>query len=113
MANFQPGDVLVLPFFPNQEDSHSGVPRWVILVEDLGDEFLIVPLTKQTHQVSNYKKCFEIKKGSKEGIQMGLKHDSLAICDRAISLKKIVFRPPVSGTCPDEMIDKIIELLNH
>jgi len=50
------GDVIVLPFFPHQEDKYSGEPRWIIILEDYGDQFRIIPMTCQNHQSHNYVK---------------------------------------------------------
>jgi hypothetical protein len=46
---FSQGDVLIMPFFRNQEDK-NGQPRWVICVEDLQDKMIIIPMTSQIHQ---------------------------------------------------------------
>lgn len=107
------GGVNVIPFFPHQENKNQGEPRWIILLEDHIKSVLIVPLTKQTHQIDNYPKSFIVKKDSPEGKSMGLPFDSIVMIERVTEMSTFVLsKAKQYGTCPDQLIDKINELLN-
>lgn len=106
------GDVFIVPFFPHQEDKHAGEPRWVIVLEDLGKVFSIVPMTSELKQESKYLKTIRIDQLSPEGIAMQLEADSIIILDRELSLPEFSFKEKYKrGKCPEELIDRIIEML--
>ena len=102
------------PFFPNQENKKEGTYRPIIVFEDLGEEVLCFPITKQLHQANFYKKTLIIHKDSPEGIQMGLTFDSLIILDknRFEELRKIRLSNKI-GTCPENIQIKIEEMLKE
>jgi|SRR5579872_2956616 hypothetical protein len=114
----QVGDVLVVLFFAHKENNNEGEPRWVIVVEDLGDEFLLIGLTKQLRQLSKYPDGFIVYENSTDGKQMGLEYDSIICCGESgvrkeqIAKKKILKIPPIikKGTCPENLLEKIISL---
>lgn len=114
----QVGDVLVIPYFPHKENKSQGEARYVIVVEDLGNEFLMIGFTSQLHQLSHYPDGFIIKEASPEGKQMGLELDSIICCGilgkrkEARLSKKLLSIPPIikKGTCPEDLLDKIISL---
>ncbi|MCJ7446550.1 MAG: type II toxin-antitoxin system PemK/MazF family toxin [Bacteroidales bacterium] len=103
-------NVVNIPAYPNQENPIETTARPAIIIEDLQDEVELCCLTKQVQQVSKYKYCFIVNKDSPEGIQMGLTFDSLVVVDRTVSLKKIRVIYKI-GSCPQNIIDKIEELL--
>lgn len=106
------GGVYVLPYFPHRENKEEGEARWVILLENHISTVLIVPLTKQVHQIKHYPKSFLIKKDSAEGRQMGLLHDSLVLVERVTDMSHFVIsKATQKGVCPDEILDKIQELI--
>jgi hypothetical protein len=110
----QVGDVLLIPYFPHQED-REGEPRWIIVIEDLESHYEIVPFSKQMHQISRYKKTITILHNSIEGQEMGLTSDSIIICDRNKQVpKSSLDRPPCKkkGNCPQSTLDEILELIS-
>lgn len=112
------GDVLVVPYFAHEEDKNDGEPRYVLVIEDLGDEFLLIGFTKQLHQLYRYPDGFIIKQNSSDGIQMGLAHDSIICCGvlgvrkEQRAKKKFLGIPPIikKGTCPTDILDKVMLL---
>ena len=112
MANYSAGSVLAIPYFPNQENSQNGEPRWIIVVEDLEDKVQILPLTSQLHQIKHYPKSIEIKKDSAEGLQMQLTSDSIILVERTLIWKKtMIEKAYIKGTCSEELIDQICKLI--
>ncbi|MEI8047027.1 MAG: type II toxin-antitoxin system PemK/MazF family toxin [Bacteroidota bacterium] len=109
---FEVWDVTNIPAFPNQENSKEVTARPAIIIEDLQDEVALCPVTKQLHQVTNYKYAFEILKNTPEGQQMGLTFDSLVVLDRVLSLGKIRLAGKI-GSCPQSIIDKIEDILQQ
>lgn len=107
MSSFKPGDVIALPYFPNQENPNEGTARYAMIVEVYNDKYLFYPFTKQLHQVNNYKKTKTIIKNSPLGQKMGLKYDSILVMDREWEIHKIVAKPPVLGNCGDEFLEEI------
>lgn len=115
MINYEIWDVANVPAFPNQENIREVTARPVIIIEDLVDEVLLCPITKQLHQANRYKYTIMVKKDSQEGIQMGLTFDSLIVLDRSISLKKIRLAGKI-GLCPQNIIEQIedmLEMIKH
>lgn len=109
---FKPGDVASI-FYPNQEDHRQGTERYAVIIEDLGDEYVLVPITKQLHQKRNYPNSILIKKNTTTGKEMGLIYDSLLVIDRAIQLPKLRITLPKLGTCPEKIIHSLIDKLNE
>lgn len=105
-------DVTNIPAYPNQENLREVTARPAIIIEDLQDEVSVCCLTKQLHQVANYKYAFVVKKDSEEGRQMGLTFDSLVVLDRIITLKKLRLTG-VIGTCPQSIVEKIEEIMQQ
>ena len=102
------GGVYIIPYFPHQENKNQGEARWIILLEDFVKTVLIVPLTKQTQQISNYPKSFIIKKDSPEGKQMGLPHNSIIMIERVTEMSKFVISKATQcGVCSEELLEKI------
>lgn len=99
-------NVVNVPGFPNQEDHSQYTARPAVVIEDLFDEAVVCPITKQLRQTTNYKHTIEIKKNSPEGRQMGLTFDSIIVLNREIQLKKTRLAGKI-GTCPDSIIKKI------
>jgi hypothetical protein len=110
--SFKPGDVASI-YFPNQEDPSKATERFAIVIEDLGDEFILVPITKQLHQQSRYPNSILIRHDKATGKQMGLIYDSLIIIERAIQLPKLKITPPKIGTCPNSLLIKIQDKLEE
>lgn len=108
-SNIETGDVIMLSFFPHEEDKTQGEARCVIVLEKYDDKCSIVPLTCQAKQSVRYNKFIEVEKNSDEGQEMGLICDSLIIVDREIELPKVVLNKILStqGTCPDDLLDEI------
>ncbi len=106
MVYFKRGDVLCIPYFPNQENSNNGTARYVLVVEDFHDGYTIIPFTKQLHQSNNYKNTILIKKDDEEGIKMGLIHDSILIIDRKTEVNLYTLTPPVIGKCSEDFLEK-------
>jgi hypothetical protein len=108
------GEVVVVPFFSHQEDKYSGEPRWIIILEDFGDKYRIVPMTCQNHQANNYTKTKVLLKSSEEGKSMGLTCDALVIGDRAKEVSKVVMNKnfPNPGKCSEDLLDELLQLLN-
>ena len=96
--------------YPNQEDHSKTTDRPVIIIDDLGDEFTLCPLTKQVHQASRYQYTILIEKDSDEGIEMGLGYSSLIVLDRLCDFRKFLLRGKPKR-CPDSIIKKIEEIL--
>lgn len=115
---FGVGDVISIPYFPHKEDKKNGEPRWAIIIEDLQNEFLLLGLTTQLHQLDHYPDGFIIQKDSIDGLEMGLIDDSIVCCGtiqyrKEFTMKKTFFRiPPMKkrGECSEEMLDRIINL---
>lgn len=98
--------------YPYEEDRSQTKGRPVIIIDDLGDQFTLCPLTKQLRQGSRYKYTITIEKDSIEGIAMGLTYSSLIILDKLGDFRKILlFGKPTR--CPDLIIEKIEELLEE
>jgi hypothetical protein len=108
---FNRGDVASI-FYPNQENYKQGTERYAVIIEDLGDEFILVPITKQQHQKKNYPHSILIKKDSATGKQMGLNYDSLIVIERVVQLPKLRITLPKLGVCPDKLINQILEKLD-
>lgn len=106
MPTFKIGDVLALPYFPNQENKNEGTARYILIVDVYSDGYCIIPLTCQIHQASKYTNTILIHKISTLGKQMGLKCDSILIIDRKMDIKKIVAKPPVLGNCGEEFLEE-------
>jgi hypothetical protein len=106
------GDVASI-FFPNQEDPTQATEHYAIVIEDFGDEFILVPLTKQVHQKKRYPRSIEVKKDSQRGRKMGLLYDSLIVIERALQLPKLKITPPNLGVCPEELINEIMDVLEE
>ena len=85
---FEIWDVVQVPAFPNQENTRFTTARPCIIIEDLGDQVIICPITKQIHQGGSYKFCFIVERDSEEGLAMGLWFHSLIILDREYSFIK-------------------------
>lgn len=108
----EPGTVVVVMYFPHQEDRTKGEPRWVIVTEDLQDKLEIVPMTSQTDQLNRYPKGFIISDKSAEGKLMGLEGPSLFMPERKVIKDKIAFsKGMVKGKCSDDFLDNLIALL--
>ena len=107
---FEIWDVIDVAAFPNQENLKETTTRPAIIIEDLQDEALICPITKQLHQAANYKYTIQVNKNSVEAKQMGLTFDSIIVLDRHTTLKKIRLRS-TNCSCPQIIIDKIEELI--
>lgn len=109
----QSGQVIVLPFFPNQEDKTEGQARWAIIIEDLQDAYLIVPMSCQQHQETRYRNTLKIAKDSVDGKEMQLTCNALVIIDRSYELPKIIFKTSIlkKGVCPEHVLDEIFEKL--
>lgn len=109
------GDVIVVPFFPNQENKYSGEPRWILILECYDDSYRILPMTCQKHQSSRYKKTKTVLQNSTEGKRMGLACDALIICDRELDVSKTImrntFRNP--GRCSDDFLDELFKLIDN
>ena len=108
---FEIWDVANIPAFPNQEDNHQTTARPAIIIEDLQDQVVICPITKQLQQEQNYQYTIKVLKDSDEGRQMGLTFDSLIVLNRTATLKKIRLIYPPIGSCPQSIIDKIEDML--
>ena len=107
--NYTSGDVVLLSYYPHKEDKSQGEPRWVICLEDLHDSIIAVPLTKNTsHQIHNPGSLI-ITKDCEEGKKMKLLYDSLILPNRALRIYKPKGRK--YGSCSDELIDKLLELV--
>ncbi|MGL5889059.1 MAG: type II toxin-antitoxin system PemK/MazF family toxin [Bacteroidia bacterium] len=104
---FNRGDIASI-YYPNQENSRQGTERYAVIIEDLGDEFIFVPITKQLHQKKNYPDSILIKKDTTTGKQMGLLYDSLLVVERATQLSKLRITLPKLGTCPEKLLNTII-----
>ena len=112
MKPISAGDVVVVGYFGHAENKSVGEPRWVIITEDLQDEFEVVPMTKQLQQKSRYPKSFVVDSNSPDGIKMGLEYPSLIIPDRKAIIKKIAFtKCYVKGKCSEFFLDDLINLL--
>ena len=109
------GGHVVRVMFPNQEDKNQATYRWAIIIEDFVDEVKLVFMTKQLKQQSRYPRSFTITKKNNpvEYNQMGLKFDSLICPSRTHTVKKIRLYPPPQGMCPEDIIDKIFDVLNE
>ncbi len=113
-----PRDVLVLPFFPHNENKQEGEARYAIVLEDLGNEWLLLGITSQVHHLQHYPDGFIITKNSADGKQMGLIYDSLICCGvegvrKTFTMnKKFLTIPPIQkkGTCSEVLLDKILHL---
>lgn len=108
--SFSAGDVLCIPFFPHEEDPQEGEKRFIIIIENLGDEVLVVPMTKNLEKQQYQKNSFVIKKNNIIGYSMGLLFDSLIMPCRhkLIKISQIKFCR-VFGETPSEYIDYINE----
>jgi hypothetical protein len=106
---YSTGDVIVL-YVPHKEDNTIGEDRWAICLEDLGDEIIMVPLTKKTLQKKRNPKSFIIKKDSDEGKSMKLLYDSLVLVNRASRKRKLIAIK--HGYCPEKLIDKLHKLVD-
>jgi hypothetical protein len=112
VTRYKRGDIASI-YFPNREDNTKATERYAIVIEDLGDEFILVPLTKQLHQKRHYPRSIQINKESSTGKQMGLLYDSLIVVERAVQLPKLRITPPSLGSCPQTLIDKVVRLLDE
>ncbi|MBK8368940.1 MAG: hypothetical protein IPL10_16545 [Bacteroidetes bacterium] len=106
MSLFKVGDVLALPYFPNQEDPKEGTARYILIVEIFNDSYSIIPFTSQIHQSNRYENTIKINKDDDIGKKMGLKYDSILMIDRRMEIKKIVARPPVLGNCGEDFLEE-------
>lgn len=109
---FEIWDVVTVPAFPNQEDSKLSTTRPCIIIEDLQDQVVICPITKQLSQKDRYEYSFVVEKNSLEGKAMGLSFDSLIVVDREAVLEKLRLHKKI-GECPDSIIEKIEDLLKE
>lgn len=110
MPQFEVWDVVLVPAFPNQENSKEVTTRPAIIIEDLQNEVLICPVTTQLHQQSNYKYSFIVDKDSAEAKEMGLTFTSLVVVDRLVELRKVRLSQAI-GSCPQSIIDRIESLI--
>ncbi|MBN2636001.1 MAG: type II toxin-antitoxin system PemK/MazF family toxin [Prolixibacteraceae bacterium] len=109
---FEIWDVVTVPAFPNQENSKLSTTRPCIIIEDLQNQVVICPITKQLTQQNRYKFCFVVEKDSLEGKAMGLSFDSLIVVDREAVLEKVRLHRKI-GECPDSIIERIEDLLKE
>jgi hypothetical protein len=109
-TTFIRGDVASI-YYPNQEDPKKGTERYAIVIEDLGDEFILVPITKQLHQKVHYHHSILIRKDTTTGKSMGLLYDSLIVVERAIQLPKLRITLPKLERCPQKLVDLIMNKL--
>ena len=107
---FELWDVVNVPAFPNQEQSSETTGRPAIILEDLENSVIIIPVTKQINQASRYQFILIIEKDTPEAKAMGLTYTSMLIIDRAFTLNKIRLTN-VIGKCPDSVINKIEEMI--
>jgi hypothetical protein len=107
--NYTTGDIIFVSFFANEENKTQGTSRWLICFEDLEDEIIVIPLTKNTSQIKYYPDSFIITKESEEGISMGLLYDSLVLPSRAERIKKVSALK--NGSCSEDLLDKLNELV--
>ena len=104
---FKIGDVIGIPYFPNQEDPLKGKARTVIIVDVTSNGYIIIPMTSQLHQASRYNKTILIRKNDETGRKIGLKFDSLLIIDRKITIgKHFPVNPKYIGNSGQEFILK-------
>lgn len=108
---FEVWEVVSCPLFPNQENNNEGTSRPAIIIEDLQDEVIIIPISKQIHQAARYEKTIFIKKDGPEAKAMGLTFDSIIVIDRKEQLSKIRLIKRSSFKCPEGIISAIEELL--
>ncbi|GEM_PF-5903163 len=112
MPTLNPGDVVLVGYYGHQEDKSVGEARWIIVIEDLQDEFEVVPMTSEVSQKYRYPKSFIVDDTSVEGKKMGLKYPSLIMPERKSNKKKIAFyNSIVKGKCSDDFLEKLIALL--
>lgn len=109
------GDVYVIPWAKNKENN-EGQARWLIIIEDLREHFLFVPMTKQIHQEVHNPNSFIVIKDSPDGRQMGLDYTSLVKPMHASKIPQLTFQYPAygvhkKGTCPEEIMIRIEEAL--
>jgi len=104
-------DVANVKAYPNQENEKETTARPAIVIEDLQDEVLLCPVTKQVYQAANYKYTIYVDKDSDDGKQMGLTFNSIIVLDRFATLKKIRLSP-VIGSCTDNIIVQIENMLD-
>ncbi len=64
---FEIWDVVTVPAFPNQENLALTTTRPCIIIEDLQNQVVICPITKQLSQAHRYKYCFIVEKDSHVG----------------------------------------------
>ncbi|HUX56660.1 MAG TPA: hypothetical protein VMV77_06780 [Bacteroidales bacterium] len=106
---YKAGDVITVPYFPHEEDKTQGESRWLICLEDLGDEIIAIPLKSETTHIKDHPKSFIIEKDSEDGKSMKLQNDSLVVPDRAQRIRKLsAFK---HGNCSDELIDRLHGLI--
>jgi hypothetical protein len=99
-------DVVGVPAFPNQENKKEVTTRPAIIIEDLQNEVLICPVTKQVHQSSKYKYTILIAKDSIEAKEMGLTFESIIILDRHEQLSKFRLKH-TNCSCPSNIVEQI------
>ena len=103
---FELWDVVDVPAFPNQEDKKETTARPAVILEDLGREAMICPVTSQTQQQSRYSYTIFIDKDSQEGKAMGFTFNSIIVLDRHEILSKLRLRP-TGCSCPPTIADKL------
>jgi len=107
--DYKTGDVISVAFFPHQEDKTQGEPRWLICLEDYGNDIYAVPLKSNLSHQKHHKDSFVIKKDSNEGKLMKLKNDSLVVTDRAQRIKKV--RAIIHGECTKNLMERLQNLI--
>ena len=103
------GDVITVFYFPHQENKTKGEMRWAICLDDLGDEFTIVPLKSDISDIKHHPNSFIIEADSVEGKRMKILNDSLGMPDRARQVRKI--EAFIHGSCSESLCDKLHELV--
>jgi hypothetical protein len=103
-------DVVNVAAYPNQEEPSETTARPAIIIEDLQNEVLLCPVTKQIHQAQNYKYTFLVKKDSDDGKLLGFEYDSIIVLDRCVQLNKNRLCGK-KGICSDYIIEQIDKIL--
>jgi hypothetical protein len=102
----------VYALFPNQENKGFSNKLCIVFDTEFNCAYL-VPCTTKTNQEWRYKKHFEIKKNSPEGIQMKLKEDSMIIIDRMDPMPYNIIKDEHDGNVPENILLKIEEMLDE
>lgn len=107
-TTYTTGDVICTPYFPHVEDPSEGEARYLICIEDLHDNIIVVPLTKNLNQLDRFPKSFIIRKTSSEGQLMKIPVDSLVVPEKAKMIKKLGMYK--HGRCSDDMLEQLCSL---